>query len=133
MSRKASREWAFKFLFELEFKKTYNIDELKLFIENNEIKEESQIEFIKSIAEGVSENIEDIIKIISENLKKEWKIERISKIDLALLKLSIYEIKYANIPYKVAINEVVELAKEYGEDTSSSFINGVLAGVMKGI
>ena len=58
-------------------------------------------------------------------------MQRISKINIALLKLSIYEILYADVPYKVAINEVIELAKKYGEDNSAPFINGVLANVVK--
>ena len=69
--------------------------------------------------------------IIEKNLKADWKIDRISKIDLSLLKLAIYEIKYKNIPYKVAINESLELAKKYGEETSKNFINGILASVVK--
>lgn len=55
---------------------------------------------------------------IEINLKSDWKIERISKIDLAILKIAIYEIKYKDIPFKVGINEAVELAKKYGEDNS---------------
>ena len=60
-----------------------------------------------------------------------WTIERISKVDLALLKLAIYEILFTDTPYKVAINEVVELSKKYSEDGSSNFINGVLASIVK--
>ena len=74
------------------------------------------------------------LKIYAENLKQigaDWKIERISKINLSLLKLAIYEIKYKDIPYKVEINEVVELAKKYGEEMSGKFINGALAKVVK--
>ena len=64
-------------------------------------------------------------------MKTDWKLEIISKVNISLLKLAIYEMLYKNIPYKVVINEVVELAKKYGEDASSSFINGVLATVVK--
>ena len=67
---------------------------------------------------------------IEKNLKSDWKIERISKIDLAILKLAIYEIKYKELPFKVVINEAVELAKKYGEDTSKNFVNGVLASIV---
>ena len=68
---------------------------------------------------------------ISKNLKSEWNIERISKINMSILKIAIYEIVYKKLPYKISINEAVELAKKYGEDTSSQFINGVLASVVK--
>ena len=68
---------------------------------------------------------------ISKNLKSEWNIDRISKINISILKIAIYEIIYIKIPYKVVINEAVELAKKYGEETSPSFINGILASVIK--
>ena len=74
---------------------------------------------------------EEIIKKIGKNLKEDWKIERISKIDLVILKLAIYEIKYKELPYKVVINEAVELAKKYGEDNSKNFVNGILASIVK--
>ena len=73
----------------------------------------------------------DEIKNISENLKEDWDITRISKINLALLKISLYEMLYADVPYKVAINEVIELAKKYADEQSPIFINGVLASVVK--
>ncbi len=76
-------------------------------------------------------NEQNIEETISSKLKPEWKLERISKINIALLKLSIYEMLYAGVPYKVAINEIIELAKTYGEDNSANFINGVLANVVK--
>ena len=66
-----------------------------------------------------------------QNLKEDWKIERISKIDVVILKLAIYEIKYKEVPYKVAINEAEELAKKYGEENSKTFVNGVLASIVK--
>ena len=72
-----------------------------------------------------------VVGKISENLKKDWKLERISKINLVLLKLAIYEILYTETPFKVVINEVVELAKKYGDDTSPNFINGILASIVK--
>ena len=68
---------------------------------------------------------------ISENLKEQWEMSRVSKINISLLKLAVYEITYKQIPYKVVINEVIELAKKYGEDSSSFFINGVLASIVK--
>ena len=69
--------------------------------------------------------------MISINLKNNWTLNRISKINLSLLKLAIYEMLYKNLPYKIAINEVIELAKKYADDSSPIFINGVLASVVK--
>ena len=64
-------------------------------------------------------------------MKAEWKLERISKVNIAILKLAIYELNYTDIPYKVVINEAVELAKKYGEETSKTFVNGILASIVK--
>ena len=68
--------------------------------------------------------------MISKKLKKEWTIDRISKINLAILKIAIFEIKYQELPFKVAINEAVELAKKYGDDVAPVFVNGVLASIV---
>lgn len=131
MDRTAKREVVFKLLYSLEIQKSSNDEEIDLFVENNEILNDEDKKYVKEMAHGIIENNEKISEEIANNLKKDWSIERISKIDLALLKLAIYEIKYKEIPFKVAINEAVELAKKYGEDQSPSFINGVLANVVK--
>lgn len=132
MNRSAAREKAFKLIYSLEIQKKEMINEqIDLYLENENIVDENTIEYIKSIVNGIYDNIEEINKKISKNLKSGWSIHRISKIDLALLKIAIYEIIYTDTPYKVAINEVVELSKKYGEETSPNFINGVLASVVK--
>ena len=125
------REYAFMLLYELEIQKEFSEENIEIFLENNEIVDKDAKKYIRKIVKGVKENEEELEKKIAEKLKPEWKLERISKINTALLKLSIYEMLYANVPYKIAINEIIELAKTYGEDNSSSFINGVLANVVK--
>lgn len=132
MNRSETRELAFKLLYSLEIQKNENLEEqIELYVQNNCIEDNIAIEYIKDCINGIEENKEDIIKTIEGLLTENWKIERISKINLSLLKLAIYEIKYKNIPFKVEINEVVELAKTYGEDKSSMFINGALAKLVK--
>ncbi len=132
MKRSEIRELAFKLIYSLEIQKIDNLDEqIELYLESNEVTDKKAIEYIKDCIVGIENNKEDINKTIQDSLTEEWKIERISKINLSLLKLAIYEIKYKDIPFKVEINEVVELAKTYGEDTSSKFINGALAKVVK--
>jgi len=125
------RELAFKLLYEAEVQKDFNEENIEIFIENNEIKNKNAKKYIKKIVNGVKTNEANLKKVIAEKLKPEWPMERISKINMALLKLSIYEMMYEGVPYKVAINEVIELAKAYGDDNSSGFINGVLANVVK--
>lgn len=132
MNRSLSRDFAFKLLYEMEIQKADSKDEeIEVFIENNEITDKNTIEYINDIIKGTEENEEEIIKLITSNLKKDWDISRISKINLSILKLAIYELKYTDIPFKVAINEAIELAKKYGDDQAPNFINGVLASVVK--
>lgn len=134
MNRSAMREQAFKLIYSLEIQKADSKeleDQIELYIESNEIEDQNAKEYIKDAVLGIEENKSEILNNIEKNLKSDWKIERISKIDLAILKLAIYEIKYKEIPFKVAINEAVELAKKYGEDSSKNFVNGILASVVK--
>ena len=126
------RELTFKLIYSLEIQKKEDLDEqIELYIQNNEITDNNVIEYIKDCIYGINKEETEINQTIEGTLNSDWKIERISKINLSLLKLAIYEIKYRDIPYKVEINEVVELAKKYGEDMSSKFINGSLAKVVK--
>ena len=128
MSRTEIRDMAFKLVYSLEIQNTDNLEEqLELYFEIYSINNTEAIEYIKDIILGINENKEEIEKIIKSCLANGWTIDRISKVNMSILKLSIYEIKYKNIPFKVEINEAVELAKKYGADTDSKFINGALA------
>ena len=132
MKRSAAREDTFKLLYSLEVQKENNIEEqTDLYFENENIIDENTKKFIKSIVLGIEENLSSIENSIATNLKKDWKLDRISKVDLVLLKLAVYEILYTDVPYKVATNEAVELSKKYGDETSPNFINGILASIIK--
>lgn len=131
MNRSAIREQAFKLLYSLEIQKDINKEEqINLYLESNQIKDEEAVLYIKDAILGIEKNKKDIDEKIIQNLKSNWKLERVSKIDLTILRLAIYEIKYKELPFKVAINEAVELAKKYGEDTSKNFVNGILASIV---
>ncbi len=132
MNRSQTREESFKLLYSMQVLKDVDISEqIDLFIEEENIVDNEAISYINDVVKGIKENEKDIESKIEENIKKDWTISRISKIDLTLLKLGIYEILYSKLPYKVVINEVVELAKNYGDDSSKSFVNGVLASIVK--
>ena len=131
MQRSAMRELAFKLVYELEVQKESEEEQFEIFIENNEITNSSVIEYLKDIKKGIELNIEEINSLITNNLKDNWSLNRISKINLSLIKLAIYEMVYKGLPYKVAINEVVELAKKYADESAPVFINGILASVVK--
>ena len=115
-----------------EIQKDENIEEqIDLFFESNDIRDEEAKKYIKDVILGIEKNKEQILSNIEKNLKEDWKLSRISKMDLSILELAIYEIEFSEVPYKVAINEAVELAKKYGEDKSKNFVNGILASIVK--
>ncbi|HIT70627.1 MAG TPA: transcription antitermination factor NusB [Candidatus Scatovivens faecipullorum] len=131
MQRSAMRELAFKLVYEIEVQKESEEDQLDIFIENNDILDEKVIDYLKDIKDGIKNNSEEINQLITTNLKDNWSLNRISKINLSLIKLAIYEMIYKALPYKVAINEVVELAKKYADESAPVFINGILASIVK--
>ena len=134
MTRSEGRNLAFELLYSLEIQKVEKEErqeQIQLFIQESEIEEEKAMQYIEQTVNGIFLQQAEIEKMISQNLKEKWDISRISKVNLALLKLGIYEMVYSKLPYKVVVNEVVELAKKYGEDTSPSFVNGILANIIK--
>ncbi len=130
MGRKKARDNAFKCIYELSF----DVNDVSTIIENSYIENENledEKEYIEKVVNGVSDNLEKIDGIILSKLKN-WTIDRIAKIDLAILRLAIYEILFLDdVPVKVTANEAVELAKNYGSNNSKSFINGVIAKVIE--
>ena len=115
MSRRKIREQIFKMLFRVEFysEKEYE-EQMNLFIEENEPIEKPDERYIEDKFNKIIAVLEEIDKIINES-SKGWKTTRMGKVDLTLIRLAVYEIKYEeDIPTGVAINEAVELAKKYG-------------------
>ena len=132
MNRSESREEAFKLLYSLQMQSDYDLEEqIQFFIDEENITDNNAIKYINETIRGIDQNNEQIENNVKENIKSNWSISRISRIDLTLLKLGIYEILYSKLPYKVVVNEIVELAKKYGDDSSKSFVNGVLASIIK--
>ena len=131
MQRTAMRELAFKLVYETEVQKENDEEQIQIFLENNEITDEKAAQYLTSVINGLKANQAEIDELISKNLKENWSLSRIPKITLSLLKLAIFEMVYTKLPYKVAINEVVELAKKYADDAAPTFINGILASVVK--
>lgn len=126
MTRREKRVAVFSILYMTDF---YESEDASIQIENfftdSEFSDEEKKE-IKEEAEGVLSKLSDIDALISEKTEG-WKINRIPKVDLSIIRLAIFEIKYKKIDCGIAINEAVEIAKEYGDENSGSFVNGVLA------
>ena len=129
MSRKKDRERAFQLIYQTEVNKDDFREQLEFFFSENSFAEES-VDYITDVVTGVNMIAGDIDSWIEGYLAKNWKINRLSRVDLAILRLAYYEIKYRqDVPKSAAINEAVELAKAYGSDSSSKFVNGILANI----
>ena len=128
MTRRALREQVFLMLFRVEFHSAEELEEqIALYKEQLEECSEKDIEYIVNKFKNIVEKLEELDVTIGE-VSKGWKVSRMSKVDLTLIRLAVYEMKHEeDVPVKVAINEAVELAKQYGTDDSPAFVNGVLA------
>jgi N utilization substance protein B len=129
MTRREEREQAFCLVFEASFNEFQNIDAL---LETaNEYKEIEITGYIRKALNGVTLHLKEIDDLIEANAKG-WKVTRISKVSLAILRLAIFEVLFnKNVPENVAINEAVELAKTYDTDEAPPFINGVLGAISR--
>jgi len=130
--RHTSRKLALSSIFSWLFSEP-NIEESIL--TSTEILEEEGVsyddELTKFIVDGVKDHIEEIDKIIEESAP-DWPIDKIAKIDLVILRIAIFEVLFGKkTPVKVAIDEAVEIAKEFGNDTSHKFVNGVMGTVVE--
>lgn len=134
MNRIKSREKAMELSFSIELSKESSEEAISIFLENYEGDiRELDLQYIKSIIVGIENNKNEIDSVIEQNLQN-WKLDRISKVNLTILRLSIFEMKYLeDVPAKVALNEALELTKIYSDEKSVSFINGVLDKILKGI
>ena len=128
MTRRALREQVFLMLFRVEFHTAEELSEqIELYKEQLDECSEKDSDYIVTKFMSIVEKLEAIDAAIGE-VSKGWKVSRMAKVDLALIRLAVYEMKYEeDMPVGVAINEAVELAKQYGTDDSPSFVNGVLA------
>ena len=129
MNRTEQREQIFMLLFRVEFNRKSDMEEkCTLFFEEaeTEISEKDQ-NYIRSKYEKIAERLPEIDRLINETAKG-WDTQRMGKVELAIIRLAVYEIKFdESVPTGVAINEAVELAKKFGQDSSAGFVNGILA------
>ena len=129
MSRRELREQIFKLLFRIEFNQKEEMSEqTRLFFEEEENQtDEEDTAYITDKLNRIVEKLDEIDAALNERVQG-WNTSRMGKVDLTILRLAVYEIMYDEaVPTGVAINEAVEIAKKFGQDNSSSFINGVLA------
>lgn len=131
MNRREMREQIFKMLFRVEFHDESEIPEqFELSMEESVNVSKEKQKYIEDKCEDIVAKLAEIDGIINQAAQG-WKTTRMAKVDLTLIRLATYEIKFEeDIPTGVAINEAVELAKKYGSDDSAAFINGVLAKIV---
>ena len=132
MNRVKSREYLLQLAYQMEITSETALETFNSFMENEDIsKDDLDLAYIKSGLLGIEENKEKLDSLIESQLVK-WKLNRISKVNLSILRISTYEMLFAeDVPGKVSINEAIELCKKYSDNKSVSFINGVLDKVHK--
>lgn len=131
MNRRKQREYTFRVVFSMEQNPTeVPLEDIDLHIETLGLEDPEQAALIKEKTKDIFEKMPEMDELIDASSDK-WSIDRIAKIELALLRVAVYDIKYGEVPVQVAINEAVELSKKYGEDKSSKFVNGVLGQIVK--
>ena len=134
MKRKRSREIAMELLYSMEISKNSYEETIECFVEDYEMDLKTiDLEYIKEVMKSVVDHKEEIDEIIKNSLIN-WTIDRVSKVNLTIVRLAIAEMLYINdVPEVVAINEAIELTKKYSDDKSVSFVNGALDKAFKNI
>lgn len=129
MGRRELREQIFLLLFRIEFNTMTDMPEqMRMFLEDDEIlRTEKDTSYIRGKYDKIMSKLTDIDAQLNEKAEN-WDIKRMGKVELTVLRLALYEIKYdEDVPVSVAINEAVDLAKKFGQDSSGSFVNAILA------
>lgn len=130
MSRRKSRESAFKLLYQLEFQKDAYEPQKERFISEMDI-DENDLDYFNKLVDGIFFEKNNIDLIYSKFLTN-WNLERIPKVDQAILRIAIFEMTMLpDVPRNVSISEAVLLAKKYSTDKSRSYINGILGNIIK--
>ena len=132
LGKRKIRKFVFELLFGYEFNKEETPEEYYQKAYDNLSCLDDEEESVKNTFVGICENIEDVDALISNSLNG-WKISRLSKVTLSILRVSAYEMKYLSLPAPISINEAVEFAKQFAEDGAASYINGVLNNLSKSI
>lgn len=129
-----NRKIAFEIIYSLVSQNTKYEDykeNVNIILEDRNVHGKSTTKYIKDVVYGTKRHEKQLKKQIENCLSEKWSYDRVAKVNIVILQMAIFEMLYLKTPYKVVINEAVELAKAFGDTKSSSFINGVLATVVK--
>ena len=131
MTRREARELAFTLLFEMTFDSEK--EPMLLYLQEMEARGFEDNDYVKAVVVGCHEKREELDMLI-EKYSNGWKVKRISRVSLAIMRLCIYEMLYMpDIPYNVSINEAVELCKTYNDEKAPAFVNGILGAFARGL
>ena len=130
LSRRRLREEAFKILFSMQFIKV-DEEKVEIYCDINGIGNREDIAYLVNIVNIYNENNRYLESIIQENKKETWDYSRIDKVAITLIKLAIIEIEYLKIPFKISINECINICKKYNEEKNTKFINGILENYVR--
>jgi len=132
MGRREMREHIFKLLFLNEFNGTEEMpQQIQLYFDGLEYLNPVEQAYMENKYAKITERLEELDSILNEK-SAGWKTKRMSKVDLNILRLAVYEMKYdEDVPVKVAINEAIEISKSFGGEDSASFVNGVLGKIAR--
>ena len=130
LGKRKVRKNVFELLFGYQFNKEETAENYYFRAYDNFICQDDEEESVKNEFLGICQNIDDIDATISASLK-EWKLSRLSKVTITILRVSVYEMKYLKLPAAISINEAVEFSKQFAEDGAASYINGVLNNISK--
>ncbi len=134
MSMSENRKVAFELIYSLESQNTKYEDykeNVDMFLETRDIHGRATTKYIKDVVYGTKRHGKQIKKQIENCLSEKWSYDRLAKVNVVILEMAIFEMLYLKTPFKVVINEAVELAKAFGDTKSPSFVNGVLASIVK--
>jgi N utilization substance protein B len=138
ISRREQRQFAFQVLYALHFEKAPTLEFIRRTFDNfqeeaGETPPQTDLPFARSLVQGVYDTNKELDTTIAR-FSKHWKLNRIAKIELTILRLAVFEILHVpDVPVRVTINEAIELAKKFGDDNSRTFVNGILDAVAKDV
>lgn len=130
MNRKAARDWLIQFFYQMDIRNEYTEELFQVSVDSleNPIPDNNR-QYMEEVIRKFFDNRETVDSIISEHLI-DWTIDRMSRVDLAILRVAVIELKFMEgIPVSVAVNEAVDLSKKYGDEESAGFVNGVLGKI----
>ncbi|KRK65635.1 transcription antitermination protein NusB [Companilactobacillus tucceti DSM 20183] len=133
MNRHKIRELAIQSLFSIETTKDDSQAAIDSVMKLADLGEEEAPDYLEFLVSGSLEKQDELDKEIAEHLKKKWTVQRLSRIDRVILRMGLFEMENSlEVPKKVAIDEAIELAGEYGDKDSKSFVNGILSNFVEG-